>query len=193
MQLSELMEICKKKKKKRTHGIKRLYKVGLTTRVESSEEEKGLGDQKNASKLGRIAEIDADEDLSLINETTQDQGRMNDEDYDEVIEDVTAGENVEQDETVAEKEVSDVADEVVTTAESVKGITTATTLKISKDDVTLAQTLIEIKTAKPMAIEVIVQEPKVARKLDAQMKAEMEEEERIAREKDEANMAVIKE
>nr|GFB08242.1 hypothetical protein [Tanacetum cinerariifolium] len=33
----------------------------------------------------------------------------------------------------------------------------------------------------------------VARKLDAQMKAEMEEEERIAREKDEANKAVIKE
>nr|GEY89750.1 hypothetical protein [Tanacetum cinerariifolium] len=61
------------RKKKRTHGLKRLYK-------------------------GRIAEIDDDEDISLINVTTQDQGRINEEDMfgvqdldgDEVIVDVTA-------------------------------------------------------------------------------------------------------
>nr|GEV03745.1 putative reverse transcriptase domain-containing protein [Tanacetum cinerariifolium] len=87
----------------------------------------------------RIAEIDADEDLSLINETAQDQGRMNEEDLfgvhdldgDEVIVDVTTDKNVEQDKTVANKE----------------------------DELTLAQTLIEIKAAKPKAIGVIVQEP----------------------------------
>nr|GEV33841.1 hypothetical protein [Tanacetum cinerariifolium] len=70
------------KKKKRTHGLKRLYK-------------------------GRIAEIDADKDLSLINETVQDQGRINDEDLfgvndvdgDEVIVDVTA----EEERTAREK------------------------------------------------------------------------------------------
>nr|GEZ42522.1 hypothetical protein [Tanacetum cinerariifolium] len=45
----------KKKKKKRTHGLKRLYK-------------------EDASKQGRIAEIDANEDLFLIDETAQDQG-----------------------------------------------------------------------------------------------------------------------
>nr|GEU58911.1 ribonuclease H-like domain-containing protein [Tanacetum cinerariifolium] len=166
MQLSELMEICiklfdnvlsleqiktnqaaeikklkkrvkkleGKKKKKRTHGLKRLYK-------------------------GRIDEIDADKDHSLINETAQDQGMMNDEDLfgvndldgDEVIVDVTTGENVEHDATVAKKDVS--------AAESVEGITAATTPQISKDDVTLDQTLIEIKTAKPKARGVIVQEP----------------------------------
>nr|GEZ36929.1 xylulose kinase-1 [Tanacetum cinerariifolium] len=132
-----------------------------------SYEEEGLGDQEDASKQGRIAEIDVDDDLSLINKTTQDQGRMNDEDLfgvndldgDEVIVDIIAGENVEQDATVAEKEVSVAADEVVTTAESVEGITVATTLQISKDDVTLAQTLIEIKAAKPRSRGVIVQEP----------------------------------
>nr|GEX28597.1 hypothetical protein [Tanacetum cinerariifolium] len=138
---------------------------------------------------------------------------VNDLDGDEVIVDVTAGENVEQDATVAEKEVRATGDEVVTTAKSYEGITAATTLKIYKDDVTLAQTLIEIKAAKPMARGVIVQEPskfrttsssqpsqllqakdkEVARKLDAQMKAEMEKEERIPKEKDEANRAVIKE
>nr|GEU56378.1 hypothetical protein [Tanacetum cinerariifolium] len=174
------------KKKKRTHGLKRLYKVGLTARVKSSEEKEGLGDKEDASKQERIAEIDANEDLSLINETAQDQGRMNNEDLfrvidldgDEVIMDVTAGENVEQDAIIAKKQVSD--------AESVKGITAATTSQISKDDVTLAQTLIEIKAAKPKARGVV-------RKLEAQMKAEMEEEERIERDEDEANIAVIEE
>nr|GEX99075.1 hypothetical protein [Tanacetum cinerariifolium] len=214
------------KKKKRTHRLKRLYKVGLTARIESSEEEEGLGDQYDASKHERIAEIDADEDLSLINKTTQDQGRMNDEDLfgvndldgDEVIMDVATSENVEQDATVAEKEVSTTdlvttASEVVTTAENVEVAVAATTPQISKDDVTLARTSIEIKAAKPMTRGVIVQEPsefritsylqpsqlsqakdkEVARKLDAQIKAEMEEEERKAREKNEANIAVIEE
>nr|GFA02056.1 hypothetical protein [Tanacetum cinerariifolium] len=152
---------------------------------------------------GRIAEIDADEDLSLINETIQDQGRMNNEnlfgvndlDGDKLIVDVPAGENVEQVATIAEKEVSAAADEVVTTAESVEDITAATTPQISMDDVTLAQTLIEIKVAKPKAKgkDQIALDEGVARKLEAEMKAEIDEEERITREKDEANIAVIEE
>nr|GEX08389.1 hypothetical protein [Tanacetum cinerariifolium] len=111
---------------------------------------------------------------------------VNDLDGDKLIVDVPAGENMEQVATIAEKEVSAAADEVVTTAESVEDITTATTLQISKDDVTLAQTLIEIKAAKPKA-------KGVARKLEAEMKAEIDKEERITREKDKANIAVIEE
>nr|GEW11712.1 hypothetical protein [Tanacetum cinerariifolium] len=206
--LKKRVKKLKGKKKKRTHGLKWLYKVGLTARVESSEEEKGLGDQEDASKHERIAEIYAHKDLSLINETAQDQRRINDEDLfrvndldgDDVIVDVTAGENVEHDAIVAEKE-----------------------------------TLIEIKAAKPKTRGVIVQEPsefkitsssqpsqlphdkdkgkgimvepekplkkkdqiafdkEVTKKLDAQMKAKMEEEERITREKDEVNRVVIEE
>nr|GEY31154.1 hypothetical protein [Tanacetum cinerariifolium] len=84
---------------------------------------------------GRIVKINADEDFSLINETAQDQGRMNEEDLfrvhdldgDEVIVDVIVGENVEQDATVAEKEVSTADDEVVTTAEDVEVTTAAAT------------------------------------------------------------------
>nr|GEZ43426.1 hypothetical protein [Tanacetum cinerariifolium] len=45
--IKKLKKIVKKlegkKKKKRTHGIKRLYKVGLSASVESSEDEEGLG------------------------------------------------------------------------------------------------------------------------------------------------------
>nr|GEU60027.1 hypothetical protein [Tanacetum cinerariifolium] len=65
------------KKKKRIHGPKRLYKAGLSAMIVSSNEE-DLGDQDDASKHKRIAKIDADEDLSLIDETVQDQGRIND-------------------------------------------------------------------------------------------------------------------
>nr|GFD01344.1 hypothetical protein [Tanacetum cinerariifolium] len=101
-----------KKKKKRTHGLKILHKFGLSARFISSNEE-GLGDQEDASKQGRKAKIDADEDLSLINETAQDHGRMNDQDMfgvndldgDEVVVDVSAGEKEEQSEKVAKKEL----------------------------------------------------------------------------------------
>nr|GFD15205.1 hypothetical protein [Tanacetum cinerariifolium] len=81
----------------------------------------------------------------------EDLFRVNDLDGNEVIVDVTFGENIEQDATVAKKEVSIVDDEVVTTTEEVKGTTTATTPQISKDDLKLAQTLKEIKAAKPKA------------------------------------------
>nr|GFA92291.1 hypothetical protein [Tanacetum cinerariifolium] len=154
------------KKKSRTSCLQRLYKVGLSARIVSSNEE-CLGDPEDASKQGRIAEIDADEDLSLINETTQDQGRMNEEDLfgvndldgDEVIVDVTIGENVEHEATVVGKEVS-IADPV-TTAEPEKPLK-------KKDQIALDE--------------------EIARKLEAQMKADMEKEQRIEREKDEANI-----
>nr|GEW49716.1 hypothetical protein [Tanacetum cinerariifolium]GEZ11462.1 hypothetical protein [Tanacetum cinerariifolium] len=152
---------------------------------ESSKEEEGLGDQVDASKQERIAEIDADDDLSLIYDTSQDQGRMNNEDLfrindldgDEVIVDVTASENLERDATVAEKEVSATADEIVTTAESVKarGV-------IVQEPTEFRTTSFSQPSQLPHA-----KDKEVARKLDTQMKAEMAEEEMIAKEKDEAN------
>nr|GEY40613.1 hypothetical protein [Tanacetum cinerariifolium] len=159
------------KKKKRTHGLK------------------------------RRAAIDVDEDLSLIDETTQDQRRMNDEDLfgvndldgDEVIVDVTTSKNVEQDATFAEKEVSDVADEVVTTAESVEGIIAATAPQISKDDVTLAQTLMEIKAAKPKEKGVTIQEPSEFRTTSSLQSSQPPHDKDKAREKNKANRDVIKE
>nr|GEU57180.1 hypothetical protein [Tanacetum cinerariifolium] len=181
-------------------------------------------------------------------------------DGDEVIMDATAGEKVKHSATVAEKKVS-TTDPVTTASKAVttddvevstaEVTTTATTSQISKDELTLAQTLIEIKEAKPKAITtaattiittarrpkakgVIVQEPSefrttsssqssqlskvkdkgkeimvepekplkkkdqimmdedVARNLEAQLQAELEEEERLARQKEEeANIALI--
>nr|GEX35722.1 hypothetical protein [Tanacetum cinerariifolium] len=156
-------------KKKRTHGLKRLYKVGLSTRIVSSDK-KGLGDQEDASKQRRnIADIDQDKVTTLVNDT---QGRINEEDLfgvhdlsgDEVFVDVTTGENIKQDATVAKKDVSTAdpvttAGEIVTTAENVKVVAAATTPQISKDELTLAQTLMKIKEAKPKAKWVTIQEP----------------------------------
>nr|GEV64460.1 hypothetical protein [Tanacetum cinerariifolium] len=57
------------KKTKRIHGLKRLYKVGLSARIVSSDEE-GLGDQEDASKQERsIADNDRDEGTTLVDDT----------------------------------------------------------------------------------------------------------------------------
>nr|GEW40630.1 putative ribonuclease H-like domain-containing protein [Tanacetum cinerariifolium] len=54
-----------KKKRSGTHGLKRLYKVSLSARVESTAEEQSLGEE-DASKQGRnIADIDADAKITL--------------------------------------------------------------------------------------------------------------------------------
>nr|GEU37551.1 retrovirus-related Pol polyprotein from transposon TNT 1-94 [Tanacetum cinerariifolium] len=55
-----------KRNKLRTHKLKRLYKVSLTARVESSDDEESLGE--DASKQERIEAIDADEDITLVND-----------------------------------------------------------------------------------------------------------------------------
>ncbi|GKF60245.1 hypothetical protein Tco_0177031, partial [Tanacetum coccineum] len=60
-----------KKRGSRTHKLKRLYKIGSSRRVESSDEA-SLGDQEDASKQGRkIADIDVDEGVTLVDETIE--------------------------------------------------------------------------------------------------------------------------
>ncbi|GJT14353.1 hypothetical protein Tco_0861395 [Tanacetum coccineum] len=52
------------KNRSRTHMLERLYKVGLTARVESSDNEETLGE--DASKQGRIDAIDVDDEITLV-------------------------------------------------------------------------------------------------------------------------------
>nr|GEV16961.1 putative ribonuclease H-like domain-containing protein [Tanacetum cinerariifolium] len=132
--------------------------------------------------------IDQNKEITLVDETKK---RMNEKEMfgvndlygDEVIMDATTGKEVEQSTKVAEKEVSTAdlvttAGEVVTTAEDVK----------AKDKCKG----IMVEPKKPLKKKnQIAFDDKVARKLEAQMKDEMEEEERIAKEKDEANIAMI--
>ncbi|GJU63662.1 hypothetical protein Tco_1245497 [Tanacetum coccineum] len=87
-------------------------------------------------------------------------------------------------------------EKVVSTVE----VTTISTTTTTVDELTLAQTLIEIKAAKPKAVTTVVtrpkargvavQEPKIALKLQAQLNAELEEEEKLAKQREEdANIA----
>ncbi|GJR47088.1 putative ribonuclease H-like domain-containing protein [Tanacetum coccineum] len=114
-----------KKNRSKTHGLKRLYKVGLSTRIESSKDE-GL-DEEGASKQGRIDDIDANGDIYLVNvHRDEDMFGVNDLEGDEVV--------VETE--VASKDVN-----------------------LSVDEVTLAQALAALKSAKPKADKVMLQEP----------------------------------
>ncbi|GJT57062.1 hypothetical protein Tco_0992116 [Tanacetum coccineum] len=253
--LKKRVQKLERKKKSRTTGLKRLRKVGESSRVESSEDKESLGAQEDASKQGRI-----------VDET---QGRSDDAEMfdtddlhgDEVIVDMAVGEKQEKSAKVDEREVSTgVEDSVaptipVTTAD--EGVTAAKIDEITPtsapttviDELTLAQTLIEIKAAKPKAVTtaatttttrpkargVVVQEPsefrtttsspqasqpsktkdkgkaimiepevplkrkdqvaldeEMARNLEAQLQAELIEEEKMARKKEEeANIALI--
>nr|GEX02033.1 hypothetical protein [Tanacetum cinerariifolium] len=63
--LKRMVKKLKKKASKKTHKLKRLYKIGSSTRVESSEDA-GLGNQEDASKQWRmIADLDANEGVAL--------------------------------------------------------------------------------------------------------------------------------
>ncbi|GJW89365.1 hypothetical protein Tco_0164705 [Tanacetum coccineum] len=64
--LKRRVKKLEQKKRSRTHGLKRLHKVGMSRRVVSSGDEEDLG--KDASKQRmRINAIDADEDITLVN------------------------------------------------------------------------------------------------------------------------------
>ncbi|GJR25996.1 hypothetical protein Tco_1102228 [Tanacetum coccineum] len=204
------------RRKSRSIGLKRLRKVGSVSRVESSNDV-SLDAQEDASKQGRkIANLDANAEVTLVNETQE----MND---DNLMFDTGVLE--EQEKEVAEKEVS-AADPVTTVGEVVTTanveVTTANAPTITIDELTLAQTLIEIKTTKPKAVtsaatttttirpkargvaklvkpekplkkkDQIAMDEEVARNLEAQLQAELEEEERISRLKEEkANIALL--
>nr|GEU81774.1 hypothetical protein [Tanacetum cinerariifolium] len=73
--LKKRVKRLERKKKSRSHRLKRLYKVRLSASVESSTEEQSL-DKEEASKQERnIVDIDADAQTTLVDETAEDQRR----------------------------------------------------------------------------------------------------------------------
>ncbi|GJT03852.1 putative ribonuclease H-like domain-containing protein [Tanacetum coccineum] len=155
--LKKRVQKLERKKKSRTTGLKRLRKVGESSRVESSEDKESLGAQEDASKQGRI---------KIVDET---QGRLDDAEMfdtddlhgDEVIVDMAVGEKQEKSAKFDKREVSTGVEDSaaptipVTTAD--EGVTAAMIDEITPtsaptrviDELTLAQTLIEIKASKP--------------------------------------------
>ncbi|GJR48698.1 retrovirus-related pol polyprotein from transposon TNT 1-94 [Tanacetum coccineum] len=77
--LKRRVKKLEQKNRSRTHKLKRLYKVGLSARVESTRDEESLGE--DASKQGRsITDIDDDEDITLVNDQINADAEMFDVD-----------------------------------------------------------------------------------------------------------------
>ncbi|GKA03658.1 hypothetical protein Tco_0676439 [Tanacetum coccineum] len=140
--LKRRVKNLEKKVGKRTHKLKRLYKVGLSAKVVSSEDE-GLGEE-DASKQGRkIHDIDADEDITLDSthfDTDPDMFGVHDLDGDEVF--------------VETKEP------VVNAATTTSTILVSAAKDLSDVDMTLAQALAELKNVKPKVATTAVTRPK---------------------------------
>ncbi|GKA86953.1 hypothetical protein Tco_0808664 [Tanacetum coccineum] len=193
------------KKRSRTHGLKRLYKVGLTARVESSRDEESLGE--DASKQGRINAIDADEDITLVND--QDDADMFDVN-------TLTGDEVLAEQEVAAKDVNLTVDEVtlaqaLAALKSVKPKVKANVVEEPSVPVSAASTKVSAATTTTTAIIPTLRKGIVITELEEPVKmkkkyqiifdeqeakrlqAEFDEEESLAREKDEANVALTKE
>nr|GEX14816.1 hypothetical protein [Tanacetum cinerariifolium] len=129
--LKRRVKKLEKKQRSRIYKLKRLYKVGLTARMDSFKDEQHLCE--DASKQGRIKAIDADEDITLVN------------DQDDV--EMFNVNDLQGEEVVADKEVNApgkiIVDSITTTDSAAATITTK--------EITLAQALVEIKTTKPKA------------------------------------------
>ncbi|GJX48970.1 putative ribonuclease H-like domain-containing protein [Tanacetum coccineum] len=132
-----------KKRSSRTHKLKRLYKVGLSARVESSGDEESFGE--DTSKQGRrINAIDADEDITLVNVQDDADNEMFDVNVLNGEEVFIAGQN------------ENFVEEVVDAAQV---STAAKTVTITTEEITLAQALKALKTSKPMMKGIVFQEP----------------------------------
>ncbi|GJZ61096.1 hypothetical protein Tco_0617233 [Tanacetum coccineum] len=230
MKLNELMELCTNlqtivldlEKTKTTQAEE------IVTRVESSGDEESLGE--DASKQGRINAIDADEDITLVND--QDDADMFDvntltgdevlaeqevatKDVNLTVDEVTLAQALAALKSVKPKVKANVVEEpsvpVSAASTKVSAATTTTTATIPTPRKGIVITKLGTSTTttissqpsqakvqdKGKGIMVEPEEPlkkKDQLKLDEEMalklQAEIDEEERLAREKDEANVAL---
>ncbi|GJV70708.1 hypothetical protein Tco_1490703 [Tanacetum coccineum] len=133
--------MLERSKKSRSHKLKRLYKVGFTARIESTKEE-DLGE--DASKQGRINDIDADANITLVSPfVDEDDVEMFDKEEDVSLNAIKDGVN-ENEEVVEE----------VTVSAAAQSTTAGTTV----EEVTLAQTLQKMKSTTPKSKRVVIPE-----------------------------------
>ncbi|GJU99976.1 ribonuclease H-like domain-containing protein [Tanacetum coccineum] len=228
--LKRRVKKLEQKKRSRTYGLKKLYKVGFIARVESSGDVESLGE--DVSKQRRINAIDADEDITLVND--QDDADMFD------VNTLTSDEVLAEQE-VATKDVNLTVDEVtlaqalaalksikakvkanvvedpsvpVSAASTKVGATTTTTtattlrngiviieLGTSTTTTTISSQPSQAKV-QDKGKEKMIEPEKPLKKKDQisfneqeaiRLQAEFDEEESLAREKDEANVSLTEE
>nr|GEZ35073.1 hypothetical protein [Tanacetum cinerariifolium] len=178
--LKRRVKKLEKKQRSRTHKLKRVYKVGLTFRVESLYDEQSLGE--DASKQERISDIDADEGITLV--STHDDAKMFDADKDLHGEEVFA---TKQDKNLAQAlaELKHTKPKAkakgIVFHEPKKSTTTATIPKLRSQDKGK-----DVMIEEPVKIkkkDQIMFDEEVALKFQAELQAEFDEEEqRLARE-----------
>ncbi|GJW40096.1 hypothetical protein Tco_0065941 [Tanacetum coccineum] len=211
--LKKRVKKLESRNKLRTHGLKRMYRVGSSRRVESTKDE-GLGEE-DASKQGRITDIDYNKDIYLVIVDNVDVVKPAEETR-SVVEEVTAF--IEKAKLVsAAEEIVNVVATTVSTASTIPisaaTATTITTAIITDVEITLDQALAELKSVKPKIVKdkgkgIMIEEPVVEQvkpmkrleqiRLDEELAfklqaEEEDEEERLFREKahqtEEANIA----
>ncbi|GKC90973.1 hypothetical protein Tco_1151622 [Tanacetum coccineum] len=144
--LKKRIQRVERRKISRPTSLKRLRKVGMSQRVESSKDQESLGVPEDASKQGRSI-IDIDADVTLVDET---QVRQNDD----LIFDTGVLDDVEM---PVEAKVDGKDEQSTKTDDSTAGeaVTTAgddSAVPTTNEEITLAQTLIQIKAAKPKVV-----------------------------------------
>ncbi|GJS92291.1 hypothetical protein Tco_0774927 [Tanacetum coccineum] len=191
--LKRRVKKLEQKKRSRTHVLKRLYKVGLTAKVKSSRDEESLGE--DASKQGRINAIDVDEDITLVND--QDDADMFDVN-------TLTGDEVLAEQEVATKDVNLTVDEVtlaqaLAALKSLKPKVKANVVEEPSIPVSAASTKEKVQDK---GKGIMVEPKKPLKKKDQisfdeqeaiRLQSEFDEEERLAREKYEANVALTEE
>ncbi|GJT29910.1 hypothetical protein Tco_0910185 [Tanacetum coccineum] len=212
--LKRRVKKLEQKKRSRTHVLKRLRKVGATARIESSGDEESLGE--DASKQGRmINDIDKDEDITLVN--VQD-----DVDNEMFNVDIVTGDEVFAEQEVAAKDVNLTIDEVtlaqaLASLKSVKPkVSAATTTtatfptprkgivitELGTPSITRSSQQPSHEKVQDKGKEKMIEPEKPLKKKDlirldkeiaSKLQAEFDEDGRLEREKDEANVALTKE
>ncbi|GKF07349.1 hypothetical protein Tco_0041573, partial [Tanacetum coccineum] len=167
LKLQELMALC-------ITLQSRVLALETTNTTQANE----IAGEEDASKQGRIADIDANKDIYLVNvHTDEDMFGVNDLDGDEMIVDnVDIFKTVEETRSVVEEvtaviekaKLGSAAEETVNAAATIVSTvstilvsvaTTTTAAIITEVQITLAQALAELKSAKPKVVKVVIQEP----------------------------------
>nr|GEZ45512.1 reverse transcriptase domain-containing protein [Tanacetum cinerariifolium] len=174
--LKRRVKKLRKRNRSRTHKLKRLYKVGLTARVESSRYEESLGEDASKQERG-VDVINFDDEITLVNDADNEMFDVDD------LREITLAQALEA---------------LKTSKPTVKGIvfhepcksTTTTTISSQQSQDKGKGILIE-EPVKPKKKDQISLDEEAALKLQA----EFDEEKRLARERakkeQEANISLI--
>nr|GEW95374.1 copia protein [Tanacetum cinerariifolium] len=221
--LKKRVKKLEKRRKSRPVGLRRLKKAGSSKQVESPKEKDSLGAQEDASKEGRSIEyINQDAEITLVDESrggcmmqiclelmtlkvmrftaasVEDSAPTTATTVD-VVDKLTLEKTLIAIKAAKPRVILTATTTVTTaiTTSRAKSIVFYKQVQAHKPSISSSKDKCKVKMIEPekplKKKDQIALDEEVARKLEAEMRAEMEEEERIAREKDKANRAVIEE